>query len=348
MKIRLPTAGLLFAMVACTTEYAPPAVPGGGRDAGGGLQATALASLSLSEAPAPTRTFFWGEIDLAAPGFVGPPRDTLTLALDADNNLRYLSWKTLPMLPKTYGDGPTDFPLSGTRQVDLRPDYGLVFDEVSVIDSPAPTPTHFLLRTRLVSTASKCDFVEATEGERVVDGWAVTYTEEGTLYGASISAHASGALFAGDPTASAAASGQASLWSAPIELTAPGFYGPPVDHLTVALDGSGQIQSFSFEKFVQKVTFGTGSQDLPVAGKVTVGESTITVDAAVPATPTHFVLRYHVESQTQLSDYIEGIDGTREGNELVVRYFISGTLWGAPIDAHAAGALVPASPSSTP
>ena len=81
---------------------------------------------------------------------------------------------------------------------------------------------------------------------------------------------------------------------------------------------------------------------------MTVGERTISVDAVLPATPTHFVLRYHVESQTQLSDYIEGIDGTREGNELVVRYFISGTLWGASIDAHAAGALVPASPSSTP
>ena len=31
----------------------------------------------------------------------------------------------------------------------------------------------------------------------------------------------------------------------------------------------------------------------------------------------------------------------------MVRYFISGKLWGADIDAHAAGTLVPASPSAT-
>jgi hypothetical protein len=62
----------------------------------------------------------------------------------------------------------------------------------------------------------------------------------------------------------------------------------------------------------------------------------------------HFVIRYHAVGNPNLeneirSDYVEGFDGTVEDDTLLVRYFIKGKLWGAVIDAHDAGTLVPAS-----
>jgi hypothetical protein len=299
-----------------------------------------LAVLSLTEAPAASRTFFWGTIDVTAPGFVGPPRDELTIGLGADNSLRYLSWKTLPMLPKTFGDGQGDFPLSGSRAVDLSPD---ILDDYSatVIDSPAPTSTHFLLREHVVSAKGQCDFIEATEGTWTGSGWSVAYSDEGKLWGATISAHGQGMLYPGDPKATAATT----LWSAPVELVAPGFFGPPVDHLTVSLDAAGQLRWFSFQNFVRGVSFTGSSQELQ-PGKGTIAEEgDVTFDNVEPPTATHFVIRYTVHSEQKLNDYIEGLDGTRQGETLIIRYFFSGKLWGATLNAHAAGTLVPASPA---
>jgi hypothetical protein len=62
-------------------------------------------------------------------------------------------------------------------------------------------------------------------------------------------------------------------------------------------------------------------------------------------TATHFVIRYTVHSEQKVNDYTEGLDCTRPGETLVIRYFFSGKLWGATLNAHAAGTLVPTSPS---
>ena len=303
---------------------------------------TPLSSLPLAQAPAPTQTFFWGTVDVTAPGFVGPPADTITVSLDAQNNPRYLSFKTLPMIAKTFGDAPDAFPLSGTKhvQLDSAPWY-----DGSVLDAPAPTADQFELRYRLVNSGVQCDFVESIAGTKAGAGWAVTYSETGTLWGATIDANASGTIYTGDPNVAPPAEGQAATWSAPVELTAPGFYGPPVDHLTVATDAQGNLQSFSFERFTSWArTFGSDPNDFPLSGSRQVGPRTITVDPNTPATPDHFVLRYHVQGATVLDDYLEGIDGTRVGTTLVVRYFIQGKLDGAAVDAHAAGVLSPAAP----
>ena len=305
-----------------------------------GQAGQALAMLSLTEAPAATRRFFWGTIDVTAPGFVGPPRDEMTIGLGADNSLRYLSWKTLPMLPKTFGDGKGDFPLSGSRAVDLSPDIADDYTAM-VVDSPAPTSTHFLLRLRIVSAKGQCDFIEATEGTWTGSGWSVAYSDEGKLWGATISAHGQGMLYSGDPNAAA----PTTLWSAPVELVAPGFFGPPVDHLTVSLDAAGRIRWFSFQNFVRGVSFTGSSQELE-PGKGTIAEEgDVAFDNVEPPTATHFVTRYTVHSEQKLNDYSEGLDGTRQGETLVIRYFFSGKLWGATLNAHAAGTLVPASPS---
>jgi hypothetical protein len=302
--------------------------------------------LSLAEAPTARRTFFWGTIDVTAPGFVGPPRDEMTIVAGQDNSLLYLSWKTLPMLPKTFGDAASDFPLSGSRAVDLRPDINLDYNATAV-DAPAPTASHFLLREHVVSVQGQCDYVEATEGNQAGAGWSVVYSDDGKLYGATIAAHAQGTLFPGDPNAASPAAGQASFWSAPVELTMPGFYGPPVDHLTVALDGTGHLRWFAFQNFVRRVSFIGNTPELQPGAVTIADEGVVTFDSVVPATQDHFVIRYHAQSDSKQNDYTEGLDGTRQGDSLVVRYFISGKLWGANIDGHAAGTLVPSSPSAT-
>jgi hypothetical protein len=280
---------------------------GPGNDGGGNANGVTLLFLSLREAPAPTRTFFWGEVNLTAPGFVGPPRDSLTIALDAENHLRYLSWKTLPHIPKRFGDDPTDFPLTRTKRVEVNPNVIL---DATVEEAPEPTASHFLFRMRNVSTDGLSDYVESIEGTRSGDGWSVVYSKQGTYFGPVIDAHAAGTLYAGDPGATP--SDEGSLWSAPVELVAPGFNGPPVDHMTVSLDAQGQLRSFGFERFVRKqVTFGTRSDDLPLSGVATRGDLMITVDDAVAPTETHFVLRYHVTGNSGLTDFIEGLGGAR-------------------------------------
>jgi hypothetical protein len=305
-------------------------------------ETTGLKTLSLAEAPASTRTFYWGEAKVEAPGFYSPPDNALTIALDAENHLRYLSWREFSAFPKTFGDGPTDFPLRGTKTVDLRHDYTYVYqgtvDEASVSDA-----SHWLFRMRTESSEGQSDYVEGVEGTRAGDGWAVKYTEKGTYFGAEIDARGEGTLYAGDPKASAPAVGQASAWSAPVELSAPDFYGAPVDHLTVQLGAHGELRSFGFEKFTRAQTFGAEPGAFPLSGTREQGDLKVQVDSAVDATPEHFVIRYHVQQPSQGLDYVEGLDGTRAGSKLTVRYFIKGTLYGATIDAHAAGTLVPSS-----
>jgi hypothetical protein len=320
---------------------------------------TTTESLSLTDAPAPTQSFYWGTIDVTAPGFVGPPADALTLSLDNSGALHYLSFKTLPMITKVFGDADDQYPLAGTKYVQTDPGSGAKGYNVTVIDSPAATADHFLLSYHAVDTDTQVDYVESTEGTRSGGGWAITYSQTGTLWAASIDAHANGTIYAGDPSAPAPVPGQPTTWSAPVEVSAPGFVGPPVDHLTVTTDGEGQIQSFAFVKFVVVPhTFGQAAGDFPLSGTVTGtdpvsgGGRTVAVDLSAAPDPNHFALRYHVLGDPQethlagVEDYEEGIDGTRVGNALVVRYLIKGTHWGAAIDAHAAGTLVPASPSS--
>jgi hypothetical protein len=290
--------------------------------------------------PADTQAFFWGSVNVTAPGFAGPPADTLTTSVDGTGALRYLSFKAFPMVPKSFGDAPDEYPLAGTKQV-MTGESGLPGCDVTVLDDPAPTGDHFLLRYHAVNSTFGNDYVESTEGTRSAGGWAIAYSLTGTLFGSAIDAQANGTIYAGDPNASVPAPGQPATWSAPVDLSAPGFYGPPVDHLTIATDSEGQIQSLRFEKFPAiPHTFGGGPQDFPLSGTATVGGRTITVDMSSPASSDHFLLQYHV--QGDYDDYEEGIEGTRVGTGLVVGYFIQGTLQGATIAAHAEGTLVPA------
>jgi hypothetical protein len=300
-----------------------------------------LNGLPPSEAPAPSARFaswtlFWGTLDVTAPGFAGPPRDELTLALDADNLPRYLSWNTLPSFTKTFGDAADEFPLSGTKRV--TPSNSSAVFEATVLDAAPATSDHFLLRTQLVSEDGLSNYVEQVEGWANAGGWDVHYTEQGAYFGASLDAEGVGFVATGDQGTPIS-----NVWSAPVEVVSPGFPGAPIDHMTVSLADTGQLRSFGFERFVRpNVTFGFGPDDLPVSGSVIRGDLTVTVDPAVAPNDGHFVLRYHVAQPSRLNDFVEGIEGTRVGDTREVRYFISGTLFGASIEAHASGTLLPA------
>jgi hypothetical protein len=126
-----------------------------------------------------------------------------------------------------------------------------------------------------------------------------------------------------------------------VELAAPGFSGPPVDHLTLALDETGNVRWFSFQGFVRRVSFAGSTQELPAGGTMPTDEGTVSFDSASSPTLAHVVIRYHVLSNDNLNDFTEGFDSTRKGDSVVVRYFIKGTLRGAAIDARAAGSLTP-------
>lgn len=298
-------------------------------------------SLALAAAPAPTQTFYWGTMTVDAPGFAGTPTDGLTISLDGNGELHYLSFNTFPMLTKTFGDGSDQYPVSGTKDVAPGESCGCP-QEVTVLENPAPTSSHFLLSYHVVSTQFSSDYVESTEGTLSGGGWAVTYSEIGTFDGVAMNATATGTLYAGDPNAPAPVAGQAALWSAPVETDSnPVIFGVPVDHLTVGTDAQGQIASLSFRRLmVLPRTYGIGTDQFPLSGTGTARDRTITVDALTPPDPNHFMIESHIRGTDD--DYEEGIDGTRSGNSLVVRYFLQGTLAGLPIDLHAAGTLAPA------
>lgn len=295
-----------------------------------------LLRLSEQEAPVPTRTFYWGYGTTISPGFALFPDDKLTIALDGENRLRYLKW--LRFAPaRSFGESAEDFPLSGAKQGVPAVGSSCTYD--ADVQTQSATDSSWSVRIGALSDGCNCDYVEALEGTRDEEGWSIVHTMQGVLFAASIDSRTDAKLYDHDPDAEIPVPGQPSSWSAPVELTAPDFYGPPVDHLKVSLDAQGVPLSFAFTRFARKQTFGTGSKDFPLTGESTRESGTITVDDAEAPTSEHFVLRYQVKGQ--LNDYVEGIDGTREGDRLVVRYFIKGKLRGATIDAHAAGTLVP-------
>jgi len=308
---------------------------------------TGTVSLSLSVAPAPTQTFYWGTMAVNAPGFAGTPSDGLTISLDGNGELHYLSFATFPMLIKTFGDGPDQYPIAGTKDVAAGESCGYP-QTVTVLDNPAPTSSHFLLSYHVVIPQFSSDFVESTEGTFSGGGWAITYSEIGTFDGVAMNATATGTIYAGDPNAPAPMAGQAALWSAPVETAATpaSFYGVPVDHLTVGTDAQGQIASLAFQRMmVLPRTYGTGTNQFPLSGTGMAWDRTITVDSVTPPDPNHFMIEAHIQSTEDADDYEEGIDGTRTGDTLVVRYFLEGTLAGVGFDVHAAGNLAPAEPT---
>lgn len=120
------------------------------------------------------------------------------------------------------------------------------------------------------------------------------------------------------------------LWYGPVGLSAPGFYAPPVDHMTLALDDSG-LRSLAFQQFSRTFTATGGHVTLPNGRHFPVQ-----VDAV---SGTDFELRYTASVPAEGIDYVESVSGELRDGELAVTYFVRGTLDSLSIDGLATGLL---------
>jgi hypothetical protein len=249
-------AGIGLALAACGGVAmvdggdAGPQVGTVGTPGAGAYVTPQAAAAGFAEVPAPTLRFLWGRVAVTAPGFVGPPEDTLTIALDDANRLRFINFSTLPALGRGFGDRPDEFPLSGYKHVvsESEPSYDVTVEQASSSPNGA-----FSARYHVVGNRS--DFVEAVQGAQTGDQWAVTFSRVGTFWGVAMNAEASGTIADHDPQATAPQAGQATWWEAPVELAAPGFVGPPADHLRLYVQADGQPGSLVFERFVHDQYF---------------------------------------------------------------------------------------------
>jgi hypothetical protein len=110
------------------------------------------------------------------------------------------------------------------------------------------------------------------------------------------------------------------IWYGAVELEAPGWYGPPIDHLTVALDDSGP-RSFVFQTFGQNA-FVIGDEVTTPAldnGR----KLPVEVNAV---SDTDFELRYAATVPAEGVAYVESLTGELRDGKLAIEYFISGAL----------------------
>jgi hypothetical protein len=137
---------------------------------------------------------WYDEVSLSAPGFAGPPRDQLTLAFDVDGRLKHLSFDVFSVLPLTFGESESEYPLSGARWVKPR-DSGWSFD-AEVLDASF-TPSNFGLELGIRSHDDSTPFTDVTvsvSGALTDVGLEVSYAMLGTLYTSPVDAHAEGTL----------------------------------------------------------------------------------------------------------------------------------------------------------
>ena len=136
------------------------------------------------------------------------------------------------------------------------------------------------------------------------------------------------------------------IWSGDVDLVAPGFYGPPVDHLVLSF-ANGKLRSSRFDKFGQTRTYGDAATEYPLEGHRMVQPGPFvgaTQDVTVQEsswTSTAFRLCFHSYDAegTVSTDFVECVSGTLESVGLRIQYSIKGSLGEAPVDAHASGIL---------
>ncbi|HYJ08245.1 MAG TPA: hypothetical protein VEX18_04535 [Polyangiaceae bacterium] len=128
--------------------------------------------------------------------------------------------------------------------------------------------------------------------------------------------------------------GLTGIWYGAVELEAPGWWAPPIDHLTVALDESG-LRSFVFQQFSRSGMVTGAAITAPALenGRV------FPVDASA-SSATAFDLGYTARVESEGVDYVESVKGELQGDQLAVEYSISGALSNASsIEGRAFGLL---------
>jgi hypothetical protein len=137
---------------------------------------------------------WYDEVSLSAPGFAGPPRDQLTLSFDAEGRPRHLRFEVFSVLPLSFGDSDSDFPLSGARWVRPR-DTTWSYDAEVQQSSLTATSFELALDIRNHDDATPTtDVAVSITGALTELGLDVSYSMVGIVYGSPVDAHAEGLL----------------------------------------------------------------------------------------------------------------------------------------------------------
>jgi hypothetical protein len=124
------------------------------------------------------------------------------------------------------------------------------------------------------------------------------------------------------------------IWYGAVELEAPGWWAPPIDHLTVAVDESG-LRSFVFQQFSRSGMVTGAAITAPALDNGRV----FPVDANT-SSATAFDLGYTARVESEGVDYVESVKGELQGDLLAVEYSISGALdSSSSIEGRASGLL---------
>jgi hypothetical protein len=110
------------------------------------------------------------------------------------------------------------------------------------------------------------------------------------------------------------------IWYGAVELEAPGWWAPPIDHLTLALDGSG-LRSFVFQQFSRSGMV-TGAE---ITAPAIENGGVFPVEANT-SSATAFDLGYTARVESEGVDYVESVKGELQGDLLAVEYSINGAL----------------------
>jgi hypothetical protein len=284
-----------------------------------------------------------GDVDLVAPGYVGPPIDRLVVAF-TNGRLSSFAFDKFAQ-NKRFGETNADFPLQGIRAVKFGP-AGRDTVTVTVLESTWDG-TSFSIRYRGV-VAGRSDFEESLKGTLVrEDQLRIEYAVTGKDGRSTLNAHASGVLVWNDSTSIMTRQTTPGKWAGDINVVSPGFAGAPIDRLVVSINADNELAYFDFHTGLWAHEFGTAPGNFPLHGTALVNRAPSTQSYVSQVeestfTPSSFSFRHHVVGSgedTPATDYVETITGSIVKGRLDITYTMKGTILKASIDKKAWGTL---------
>ena len=135
-----------------------------------------------------------GQVSVSAPGLAWGPFDALTLGFADDGTLSALQFAGSVLPPHTFGSGPDDYPLEGSRQAPLTAGSSFTVQVTVNAANFASDDLDFSYRITGVGDSPDTDYVEETKGQLQNGVLHVSYSATGTYLIVPIAATASGDL----------------------------------------------------------------------------------------------------------------------------------------------------------
>lgn len=156
--------------------------------------AAGVPATSLPAATAKLDGIWSGQLEVSAPGINWGPLDRLTLKFAADGTLAALQFQSNIPPPHTFGSGPMDLPLQGTRDAPLTP--GSLYPVRVTVDTAEFGRDRFHLSYRVVGIGETpgTDYVVELRGQLDGDILDVQYAATGKLLIVTLGARGAGEL----------------------------------------------------------------------------------------------------------------------------------------------------------